>query len=267
MMRKTSLAAAVAVCTLSLAGMASAQTAVIADYGDDFNYPTPSTGWSYKWNQNGPIGTATNYVNLVPDFPGTAATGRYEAIDNDQYPEPPGPAGASAVTATTMTPGRGTGLLQDSNTIPRFVIAGYTIQAQDLLDIGLPANGTGFLTLSSYAFIVGASADGITAEIYKNDTPFIIQGLPPGTPFTSETPGPRSGPIPLGPFQAGDTFYVAIGADPSNPISGDPIPGNDIGDQINLDYTLTLSVPEPTGLAVLGFGLVAGAMRRRRRAI
>src|SRR5688500_17628683 len=102
-MRRTPLAAA-ALVSVSFAGAALAQTAVIADYTSEFAYPTPTPGWSYRWNANGPIGTATNYVDLVDDF---TAIQRYEAIDNDLYPEPPGPAGSTAATSTTLTPGRG----------------------------------------------------------------------------------------------------------------------------------------------------------------
>src|SRR5687767_5747174 len=121
-MRRTTLAAAT-LASLSLTGLAAAQTAVIADYGGEFTYPAASAGWTYRWNANGSIGTAANYVSMVPDLP---ASGRYEAIDNDLYPEPAGPAGATAATATTLVPGRGTGADQDNNTVTRFAIAAYT---------------------------------------------------------------------------------------------------------------------------------------------
>jgi hypothetical protein len=259
---RRSLALAAAAATFGLAGVSAGQSITVADYSSDFSYPAASAGWTYRWNANGPIGTAANYVSLLPDI---AGSGRYEAVDNDAYPDP-APAGSTAATSTTLTPGRGTGPGQDGNTTKRFVIAGYTILPQDLVDLGLTGDSSAFLTLSSYAFDVSAlSADGITAQMYKNDQLFLSQGLPPGTLFTSETPGPNSGPIPLGPFSAGDTFYVAIGSDPSNPITGDPLSGNDINDVINLDYTLTLSVPEPSAIAAAGIGLAAVAARRRRR--
>lgn len=254
--------AALAAAALATSGVARAQS-VSFDYTDDFSYPTPSTGWSYLWNATGPVGSSANYSPLVADFP---ASGRYEAIANATYPEPPGPAGATAATATTLIPGRGTSPVgQDGNTVSRFVLAAYTIQPQDLINIGLPASGTGFLEMSDYSFAVALSSqDGITAQLYKNDTLFLSQGLPPGVVFDVNTPGPRSGPIPLGPFQAGDTFYVAIGADPADP-AGDPFPGNDVGDGITLDYTLTLSVPEPAAsLGAIAFA-GAAALRRRRR--
>ena len=63
-MRRRVLACAVV--PLFTAATASAQ--VVADYQSDFRTSgAPAPGWSYLWNANGSLGTASNYVPLVRD--------------------------------------------------------------------------------------------------------------------------------------------------------------------------------------------------------
>jgi hypothetical protein len=150
---------------LALAAVSpSTGAGVVADYQTDFAYPSPAAGWSYLWNANGAIGTASNYVPLVADG---ASPARYETQDQtpDAFPDAP-PGSSLSATATTLIPGQGTA----QNAIERYVIAAYTISAADIA-----ANGNQ-LVLSEYSFAVSStSSDGITARIYKNDTPFINQ--------------------------------------------------------------------------------------------
>jgi hypothetical protein len=226
------------------------QANVVADYHDDFSYPAPAPRWSYLWNKNGPIGTAANYVPLVPDAP---ASGRYETEDNtpDAFPDA-APGSSASATNTTLIPGQGGA----QNPFERYVIAAYTLSAADI------ANNGDNLIIDLYSFEVPlTSADGITAKVYRNDLLYIDRQLPPGTVFTYQTPAPNGGPIPLGPFAVGDTLYVAIGSNGIAPFGN----GNDTGDALLVDYSIVL-VPEPTGMAT---ALIAGGwcLRRRRRGV
>ena len=227
---------------------------VVADYADDFSYPTPAPGWSYLWNANGPIGTAANYLPLVADG---ASPARYETQNQtpDAFPDPAPGASASA-TSTTLIPGQGTA----QNALERYVIAAYTISAADVA-----ANGDQ-LILDFYRFAVPVeSADGVTAKLYKNDILLVDRPLPPGLEFTVDTPAPNGGPIPLGQFVAGDTLYVAIGSDGVAPLPPFGPGGTDAGDALAVDYSIVL-VPEPTAAAsvlALAAGLLLSRQRRR----
>ena len=240
----------VAVVIIGLAQISRAD--VVADYQDDFSYPTPAPGWSYLWNANGPIGSAANYVPLVPD----GVTGRYETQDQtpDAFPDA-APGSSASATSTTLVPGQGTA----QNAFERYVIAAYTISAADIA-----ANGEQ-LILDGYRFSVPlTSADGVTSKLYKNDILLIDRPLPPGLEFTVDTPAPNGGPIPLGPFAAGDTLYVAIGSDGVAPLPPSGPGGTDAGDSLELDYSIVL-VPEPASVTTLALGAVAVLVRRRRR--
>ena len=151
-------------------------------------------------------------------------------------------------------PGQGTA----QNAIERYVIAAYTISAADVA-----ANGDQ-LILDGYSFAVSeGSLDGVTAKVYKNDTLLIDRPLPPGIVFDVNTPAPNGGPIPLGPFAAGDTLYVAIGAEGVAALPPIGPGGTDTGDVLTVDYSIVL-VPEPVGGAlVLALGAV-GLLRRSR---
>jgi len=225
---------------------------VVADYTDDFSYPAPAPGWSYLWNANGPIGNAANYVPLVPDGSSPA---RYETQNQtpDAFPDP-APGSSASATSTTLAPGQGTA----QNALERYVIAAYTVSAADIA-----ANGDQ-LILDQYRFAVPAtSADGVTAKVYKNDILLVDRPLPPDLEFTSDTPDPNGGAIPLGQFLAGDTLYVAIGSDGIAPLPPFGPGGTDSGDVLEVDYSIIL-VPEPTAAAalLLGAGLI---LPRRRR--
>ena len=248
-MRKYLLTAA---STLVLVGAFArdVQADVVADYHDDFLHPAPAPGWSYLWNANGPIGTAANYLPLVPD--GTA--GRYETQNQtpDAFPDD-APGSSTSATQTTLVPGQGTA----QNAIERYVIAAYTISEADIA-----ANGDQ-LVLDDYRFAVStASTDGVTAKLYKNDFLLVEQPLTPGLIFTSETPDPNGGPIGLGPFAAGDTLYVAIGSNGIAPVPPFGPGGTDTGDSLDVDYSIFL-VPEPAAASTLL--LAAGCLLSRRR--
>ena len=250
-MRKYVLAAASTI-ILSGAFTPAVRAVVVADYTGDFSYPAPAPGWSYLWNANGPIGNAANYVPLVADG---ASPARYETQDQtpNAFPDP-APGSSASATSTTLVPGQGTA----QNAFERYVIAAYTISAADIA-----ANGDQ-LILDQYRFFVPlTSGDGVTAKVYRNDIMYIDRPLNPGLEFTSDTPDPNGGPIPLGPFAAGDTLYVAIGSDGIAPLPPFGPGGTDAGDVLEVDYSIVL-VPEPTAAAALVVGASVILSRRRR---
>ena len=250
-MRKRLLMGTVGGLSLSW-GAATASAVIVADFQADFTHPTASNGWSYHWNANGAIGNPANYVPLVGD-----AAGRYETVDQtpDAFPDP-APGSSLSVTNTTLIPGQGSA----QNAFERYVIVAYTVSAADIAAAG----GGNQLVLEEYSFAVsGTSADGVTARIYKNDipTPFVNQPLPPGIVFNDDLPDPNGGPIPLGPFDAGDVLYIAIG---SNGIAPEQTGGTDTGDSLVMDLRIAL-VPEPASASIVGAGALALLMLRRRR--
>ena len=225
---------------------------VVADYVDDFSYPAPAPSWSYLWNANGPIGTAAHYVPLVADG---ATPARYQTQNQtpDQFPDD-APGSSLSATPTTLAPGQGTN--QSGNAIERHVIAAYTFTADDIA-----ANGQQ-LVLDGFSFAVGPNSEGgVTARMYLNDFP-LIAGQPLDAGFGWDVG--MTGPLALGPVNAGDTFYVAIGADGMATLPPFGPGGSDVGDVITVDYSLRL-VPEPGGAALIALGATQMVLRRRRR--
>src|SRR5688572_11286161 len=236
-MRKRLLMGAVGGLSVSW-GAATASALIVADFQADFTYPAPSNGWSYHWNANGAIGNSANYVPLVPD-----AAGRYETVDQspDAFPDPT-PGSSLSITNTTLIPGQGSA----QNAFERYAIVAYTVSAEDIA-----AAGGNQLRLEEWSFTTSAtSVDGLTARIYKNDTPFVNQPLPPNFTFDYNIPDPNGGPIGLGPFDAGDVLYIAIG---SNGIASELTGGNDTNDSLIMDLKIAL-VPEPATVSVAGAG-------------
>ena len=255
-MRNSVIGLSVALFVAFAAAGRSAEAQPVADYHDDFSAPAPAPGWSYLWNANGPVGTAANYAPLVID----GDAGRYETQNQtpDAFPDD-APGSSTSATQTTLVPGQGTA----QNSIERYVIAAYTISAADIA-----AAGGNQLVLDDYRFAVSAaSTDGVTAKLFKNDFLLVEQPLPPGLVFTSETPDPNGGPIGLGPFDAGDTLYVAIGSNGIAPVPPFGPGGTDTGDSLEVDYSIFL-VPEPTaaGALLLAAGCLLSRRRGRRRA-
>src|SRR5258706_68628 len=61
----------------------------VFDFGADLRQTTPTTGWQYLWNANGPIGNASNYVALMPTPPGSDFFGNKPYYTRDGNPALP----------------------------------------------------------------------------------------------------------------------------------------------------------------------------------
>lgn len=194
----------------------SARAVVVADYQDDFRTDgTPAPGWAYLWNATNVIGVSADYAPLVHD---TNHGGDYETQANGVQPDAP-PGAFLAATKTFLHPGQGEG--QAGNAIERYVIAAYTISAEDIARAG-----GGIALITGGFFALGDSDDGVHASVYVNDT--LVSGptlLPPDVVYPDLT-------LPLGTLSAGDTVYVCIGSR-----------GNDLNDALTIDYSIEL-LPE-----------------------
>jgi hypothetical protein len=237
---KSAFAVAVLLPVLGYAGSARARQ--IHFQGEFTPTGAPAAGWSYLWNASGPLGNSANYVPLVRD-----SSGNWETVTNSAYPDP-APGNGLRVSSTGMVPGNGS--VQAADSVQRYAIVAYTIQASDL------AQGANAV-MDTYSFSVPvSSADGIDSVIYVNNTQIVSSPLPPGIVYDQNTPG--AFPVPLGTLNVGDTIYVATGA-------GFLPTATDIGDALTMDFKVSL-VPEPAALSVLTVAAIAlGARVRRRR--
>src|ERR1700690_2233709 len=102
------------------------RAAVVGDLQVDYSTPTPASGWSYLWNDNGAIGNPANYDALSYNggvySPGglalpTAAPGNFLFLGG----------------AGSLQPGAAEG--QGGNAVERFVIAAFTLSGGGLATI------------------------------------------------------------------------------------------------------------------------------------
>ena len=197
----------------------SAQASVIADFQVDYVFThedgktrveASADGWDYMWNENGAIGTATNYASLVQD--------------DDWWSDPycatatfpcPWPAYVLNIGPTGGHPGAGTGQGYDPE---YFAITAYTVQAGE----------AGLVSITDSSFGVGSvDSNGVDFRVYVNDTlktSFVQAGGAAASGFDAA----------LGYLNVGDTVYVAAGPN-----------GNLNNDSFTLSYKLESSpVPE-----------------------
>ena len=214
-------------CAIVSLGLASAASAQIADYQNDFTPSGPAgTGWSFYTSTT--LGNAAQYVPLTRDA-------------SNNFSLAGGGAGNLAATSTSLVPGLGS---TQNNGTPQYVIAAYQVQPGDLA-----SGNIGFLDNYRFALAYDPAADGVSAAVYKNDQLLIpIDMLPSGIDYNSSAPDAY--PLPLGPLSVGDTIYVAIGPR-----------GTNVGDVLQVDYSIV--VPEPAALSTIA--LAAGALLARRR--
>lgn len=240
-MRNFNFAAGLFVMVVMLAQTmsASAVLVTIADYQDDFQGPTPATGWRYQTNSAGAIGNSANYTNMISNVGGT----QYNLTGSATLP-----VGSSFASLNKLSGHPGTGTAQVAG-VDRYVIAAYTIQAADVT--GYLMDGPFQLTSTS---ISRAATDGgtLSLHVYVNNTLIGPAAVIAGTAVTSFN---RT----LGNLVVGDTVYVAVGPN-----------GTHNNDSFGFDFSIQLDghlpAPEPSTAMLLGAGMLGLSMVRRRGA-
>ncbi len=164
-----------------VASLSGSQT--VAVYQADYTSVTPAQGWSYLWNNAGPIGQASNYTALQWN-------GIYYDSDGVR-----GLPDASDLAYGSMRPtgghaGRG---VNQGQAADRFVIAAYQVsQAGNYRIVQSQATHTGC-----------AFGNGSEVRLYVNDTFIQSQSYDRGGQTTFDGT--------LGTLNSGDTIYVGLG--------------------------------------------------------
>ncbi len=196
---------------------ASAQT--VANYQTDFQGPTPKAGWSYLWNQGGPVGNPANYTPLVYcalNDCGDWGPGIHQYDLDGGAGQRADPAAYVDLAAQFGHPGRG---VMNGSAFDVYAIAAYKFSAARHYSI----NG------SSLTRILGSSGGDIRLVVHVDNAPPIVN-----TTTTSTT----AFDVDLGNLSAGQTLYVAIGPD-----------GIDFSDSFTLQFQIIEGPPQgPTEL-------------------
>jgi hypothetical protein len=221
---------------------AMAVTVTVADYQDDFQGPTPSTGWTYRTNSLGAIGNMANYTNMTSIPAGTVYTNTGGTL-------PTTGGSFASLHGTGGHTGLGTtqGAAQD-----RYVIAAYTIQAGDVTDFISTSNFQLTNTKINDTDLGGTTLD---LRVYVNN---LLKGSAvtlPGTTATISTFN-RS----LGNLVVGDTIFVAVG--PAGSHNNDSFGSFDF----TIQFEGILPAPEPSTGLLLGAGMLGLSIARRRKA-
>jgi hypothetical protein len=224
----------------SMIGVSNRATAaLITSFQDAFQLSMPAAGWSYLWNSGGEIGNPANYTALLPN-----SNGVYTSGGVDTFPAP-NPAGVVNFDFVGGSPGGHPGLgsaQAGSGGIERFAIAAYTLANSELVAI----QNSLVVTTNPNS---GGSTDGLNVKVFLNNsaTPVVSTTTLPGVGSTATFNGP------LGPLNAGDTIYVAIGSR-----------DEDLFDSFQLHYDV-VSVPEPHAAATIVIGLLGWLSFRSRK--
>jgi hypothetical protein len=214
---------------LSVRESSPAHAAWITSFQDAFQLTTPAPGWSYLWNDAGPIGDPANYAPLIAN-----TIGAYTTDGSDVVPSP-APAHFLAIRLAAGAPGGhpGMGALQSgSGGIERYCIAAYTLPSSEKISIldGLVRN----VNPNS-----NGSTDGVSVKIFLNNNPLPVVNTGTAAGFDSSA----AFNVALGDLNAGDTIYVAVGSKDS-----------DLFDGFQLRYDI-VAVPEPLSVALAMLGL------------
>lgn len=234
--------------TLLLAKSASADPAIVANYGTGFASPTPANGWSYLWNPAGVPLTTGTFPALTPTIASwqslafNATDNKYETASTGTLPQS-NPGASLSATATTVTLGQGNAQAADG--FSHYAILAYTFSAADVANFG---NQIKFHT---YSFNIPADAhlNKIDVEVFRNTSLVFANQFNAPTFFDNSIYGSD---YDFGTVSPGDKLYVALGA----------VGGNYTNQPIGVAYTLALA-PEPATLALAV--LVAPLLLRRRR--
>ncbi|MEL6133634.1 MAG: PA14 domain-containing protein, partial [Bacteroidota bacterium] len=156
---------------------------IVADYRDDFQAGSPTTGWEYLWNSGGPIGNDANYQALL--WNGT----QYDSDGNPGIPDASDLAWGQ-LNGNGGHPGRA---LNQGQTTSRFVIAGFTIQS----------TGTYEIQNSLVEDANTGCGDGAEVRVYVDNG--LIQTV------TYPNGGSATFDVNLGTLSAGDKVYICHG--------------------------------------------------------
>lgn len=208
------------------------QAAIIADLNGDFSAVTFPAGWEYL-RTTAAIGNDANYTALVWD----AGNGFYD-LDGTLFPAA-GPDYSLFAAGGVLHPGRGTA---QGQAFDGFVILAYTIQAGEAGYVSV-VNGT---IEGNDGNGAGGASNGWEIQIYVGN---VQAGATAVVPWSLASTGFSQG---LGTLNVGDTVYVAVGPR-----------GSHLYDSATVGFQLE-RVPEPGALGLVGLGLAAMMLRRRR---
>ena len=169
--------------------VSEASSSGIANYHDDFSSSNPNGQWRYLWNENGAIGTSSNYSALEWQ------SYRYTKYKSDGS----GPVDSmtyASLTSTSGHPGRGEN--DPGQSIDHFVIVAYDITQAGFYEIVDSEFNASFASWE-----INNQNQGQDIRIYVNDT--LKQGIQRVDVSNFDFD------MSLGMLTAGDTVYVAFG--------------------------------------------------------
>jgi hypothetical protein len=198
--------------SIGFAAPASAALLRVADFTDDFASPLPAPGWQYLWNSGGAVGNPANYSPLF--FCAVCPNSEY-TTDGGQFPtDSPGRFTLISQGGAHPGPGLGSPNTGDPQGFARYAIAAFTVSEDG--DYSLVDTLVNRLDLRSNGFEVIIHVNG--------DAPVFNSVFADGGEFN----------LSLGQLLAGDTIYIAVGAN-----------GSDLFDTVELGFTIALTVSSP----------------------
>lgn len=225
-------------------------TYLMANFRSDYQDGTLPENWRYLWNApsdwNGTSSSdgSTGNITSVADFEPLLPIANSWRVDGDTNSANGSPGRFLQLTATGGHPGRGASDPEAGNLNPQNSQERYTITAYDILFDGYYAIADSFFST------VDAAGNGNNVRVFTGSNPsfpvldtVFAAGILDGNFDTA-----------IGPLSAGDTIYVAVGAN-----------GTDGNDSYLIDFSIMYQVPEPSSLALLGLGCFALLRLRRSR--
>jgi hypothetical protein len=169
---------------------ALAQAEQVANLSRDFQKETFPEGWSYLWNDQGPLGQTEKYAKLEPtpeeSIPFWTPTGS---------PDIPYRTSGFLYIGAKANPGKVRGHPGSPGPIPRYAIFAYTLKKE----------GSYCITESILLNAAGESSSGLELKVLVNDKEIITRTTDAGISHIDFD-------TKLGDLKAGDVVYVAVGA-------------------------------------------------------